>query len=80
MKTIKEAVITALKENTSWDGEIKMEQTLRDELGIDSFGVLMIINTLEDEFGIEISNEDIEGLGTVADIINRLNEILSVNA
>ncbi|MCD4723337.1 MAG: hypothetical protein K8R63_00745 [Bacteroidales bacterium] len=80
MKTIEEAVITALKENTSWDGEIKMEQTLRDELGIDSFGVLMIINTLEDEFGIEISNEDIEGLGTVADIINRLNEILSVNA
>lgn len=80
MKTIEEAVITALKENTSWDGEIKMEQTLRDELGIDSFGVLMIINTLEDEFGIEISNEDIEGLGTVADIINRLKEILSVNA
>jgi acyl carrier protein len=80
MKTTEEAVITALKENTSWDGEIKMEQTLRDELGIDSFGVLMIINTLEDEFGIEISNEDIEGLGTVADIINRLNEILSVNA
>ena len=80
MKTIKETVITALKENTSWDGEIKMEQTLRDELGIDSFGVLMIINTLEDEFGIEISNEDIEGLSTVADIINRLNEILSVNA
>ena len=80
MKTIEEAVITALKENTSWDGEIKMEQTLRDELGIDSFGVLMIINTLEDEFGIEISNEDIEGLSTVADIINRLKEILSVNA
>ena len=80
MKTIEEAVIAALKENTSWDGEIKMEQTLRDELGIDSFGVLMIINTLEDEFGIEISNEDIEGLSTVADIINRLKEILSVNA
>ena len=80
MKTIEEAVITALKENTSWDGEIKMEQTLRDELGIDSFGVLMIINTLEDEFGIEISNEDIEELSTVADIINRLKEILSVNA
>ena len=80
MKTIEETVFAALKENTNWDGEIKMEHTLRDELGIDSFGVLMIVNTLEDEFDIVITNEDIAGLSTVADITNRLHEILSVTA
>jgi acyl carrier protein len=77
MKT-KEKVITLLRENIDWDGEIKMEHHLRNDLGIDSFGILMTINSLEDEYGIEIEDADLDGLKTVSDIVFRLEEILPV--
>ena len=77
MKT-QEKVITILRENIDWDGEIKMEHHLRNDLGIDSFGILMIVNSLEDEYGIEIEDADLDGLKTVSDIVFRLEEMLPV--
>ena len=77
MKT-KEIVINVLRENIDWEGEIKMEDHLRNDLCIDSFGILMTINSLEDEYGIEIEDADLEGLKTVSDIVSRLEEMLPV--
>ncbi len=78
MKT-REKVITILRENIDWDGEIKLEHHLKDDLGIDSFGILMTVNSLEDEYNIEIEDEDLNGLKTVADIVNRLEELVPVS-
>ena len=78
MKT-KEKVIAILRENIDWDGEIKLEYHLKDDLGIDSFGILMTVNSLEDEYDIEIEDEDLDGLKTVADIVNRLEELVPVS-
>lgn len=77
MKT-KEKVITVLRENIDWDGEIKMEHHLKNDLGIDSFGILMTINSLEDEYGIEIEDADLYDLKTVSDIVFRLQELIPV--
>lgn len=45
---------------------------LRKELRMDSFGTLMIINAIEDEFGIAIEEADFNQVHTVADIVSLL--------
>ena len=47
--------------------EIKEETTFED-LGIDSLEIFEIIMDLEDEFHIEIPNEDVENIKSIADI------------
>ncbi|MBN2440385.1 MAG: hypothetical protein JXJ04_03540 [Spirochaetales bacterium] len=41
-------------------------------LGIDSFGYLMIVNALEDEFNIHIDETEFQYLRTVSEIIDEL--------
>lgn len=40
-----------------------------DDLGADSLDVFQIVMALEEEFGIEISNEDAEKISTVGDAV-----------
>ena len=79
MKT-KEKVIGAIRENIQWKGAIHDNMDLVRDLGIDSFDMLMIINTLEDEFSIIVEEEHLENLKTVGDVVQRLEDLLSVNA
>ena len=57
--------------------EITMETTFVDDLGADSLDVFQIIMGLEEEFDIEIPNEEAEKIVTVGyaveQIINDLN-------
>ena len=48
--------------------EIKENTTFLD-LGIDSLEIFEIIMALEDEFNIEIPNEDVENIKNIEDII-----------
>jgi len=50
--------------------EVKLEANLIDDLGVDSLEIFEIVMSLEDEFGIEIPNEDIEGIKTVKEIVD----------
>jgi acyl carrier protein len=49
--------------------EIKEDTTFED-LGIDSLEIFEVIMALEDEFDIEIPNEDVESIKNIADITN----------
>lgn len=49
------------------ENEITMETTFTDDLGADSLDVFQIIMGLEEEFDIEIANEDAEKIVTVGD-------------
>ena len=75
---LQKKVIEVIKENTDWKGVINMKQDLVKDLGIDSFGMLMIVNTLEEDFLIQIEDEDLKGLKIVSDIMQKLEEKLSV--
>ena len=52
--------------------EITMDTTFVDDLGADSLDVFQIIMGIEEEFDIEISNEDAEKIVTVGDAVSRL--------
>lgn len=46
-----------------------------DDLGADSLDVVELLSRLEDEFGVTIPDEDVEGLKTVADVANEIEKI-----
>ncbi len=53
---------------------ITMNTHLVDDLGADSLDVVDLVMTLEDEFDMEIPDEDIENVRTVGDIVKYLED------
>jgi acyl carrier protein len=50
-------------------GEIKEETSLMKDLEADSLDAVEIIMAIEDEFNIEVPDEDAENFQTIADIV-----------
>lgn len=59
------------------ENEITMETTFTDDLGADSLDVFQIIMGLEEEFDIEIANEDAEKIVTVGDAVEQIKSALA---
>lgn len=57
--------------------EVKMETTFMDDLGADSLDVYQIIIGIEEEFEIEISNEDAERIKTVEEAVEAIKNALN---
>ena len=57
--------------------EIRMETTFVDDLGADSLDIFQIIMGLEEEFDIEIANEEAENIVTVADAVEQIKKALN---
>lgn len=49
--------------------EIKMESSFMDNLGADSLDIVELIMALEEEYDIEIPDEDVEKIATVGDVV-----------
>jgi acyl carrier protein len=72
---MEEKVIKIVSEATKRDAsEIKPETSFVDDLNLDSLDIVELMMKMEDEFEIEIPEEDAEGLKTVQDVINYLNK------
>ena len=70
MATTLERVVKIVVERLSVDeSEVKAEATFKDDLGADSLDVVELVMELEDEFDLEISDEDAEKISTVGDVI-----------
>ncbi|WP_096189162.1 acyl carrier protein [Evansella halocellulosilytica] len=55
------------------ESEVKPEATFKEDLGADSLDVVELVMELEDEFDLEISDEDAEKISTVGDVINYID-------
>ncbi len=49
---------------------IHMDSRLLDDLGADSLDVVDLVMAIEDEFSIEVSDEALENMTTIADAVN----------
>nr|MBK5234180.1 acyl carrier protein [Clostridium sp.] len=49
--------------------EIKMESSFMNNLGADSLDIVELIMALEEEYDIEIPDEDVEKIMTVGDVV-----------
>lgn len=57
-------------------GDISLEAEFISDLGADSLDIVELLMTLEDEFDLEISDEDAEQIKTVNDAVSYINERL----
>ena len=70
MATVNERISKIVSERLGVDEtEVKKEATFKEDLGADSLDVVELVMELEDEFDLEISDEDAEKIGTVGDVI-----------
>ncbi len=72
--TLEERVIKIIEENLEKKAEFNANTDLRNELGLDSFAMVMLVNALEDEFGISIEDQHYREIKNVKDIVKSLRE------
>ncbi len=59
------------------EDEITMDTTFVDDLGADSLDVFQIIMGIEEEFDIEIPNEEAEKIVSVGDAVEQIKNALN---
>ena len=61
---VAEVLVDVKKEN------IRMDSKIVEDLGAESLDIYDMIALLEDEFGLEITDEEVEKIQTVQDVVN----------
>ena len=61
--------------NVSKD-DIRPETTCVDDLGADSLDIFQIIMGIEEEFDIEIDNDEAEKISTVQDAVDQIKKVV----
>jgi acyl carrier protein len=56
--------------------KISINQSLIDDLGLDSFSMVEIVYELELKYGVQVKNEDLKNVKTVSDIVSLVNDRL----
>jgi acyl carrier protein len=56
------------------ESEISLEAHFADDLGADSLDIVEMIMAVEEEFGIQVSDEEAEGLSKVRDVVRFIEE------
>lgn len=75
MASVEEKVKGIIVEQLGVDEEeVKPEASFVDDLGADSLDVVELVMALEEEFGLEISDEDAEKLSSVKDAIDYIEK------
>lgn len=49
--------------------EITMDSTFVEDLGADSLDVVELVMAMEDEFDLEIDEEEADGISTISDVV-----------
>ncbi len=68
---VKKIIADTLSKN---EGEIALDASLTEDLGADSLEIVELAMAMEEEFSIEIPDEDIEKISTVKDIVDYIAE------
>jgi len=58
------------------ESQVTLEASFKDDLGADSLDIVELVMELEDEFNMEISDEEAEKIVTVGDAVNYIKSHL----
>jgi len=70
---IKEILALQLDANAD---DMTMDTKITDELGADSLDIVEMIMSVEDEFNIEILDDQLEGLKTIGDVVEYIQNAI----
>ena len=73
-QAIFDRIVTIIQERQGDDFVVTENLSLKDDLDADSVDLMEFVLTIEDEFGIEISDEEIDNLQSVADVLKAIKE------
>ena len=77
VKEVFEKVKNLFVDELGIDAEkVTMEAKLEEDLDIDSLGIVEVVMAFEDEFEIEIDDEELTDVGTVGQAVNLLHSKL----
>ena len=77
-KAIFERISVMLKEQLNQDDlEISLETDLQDELGVDSIALMEFIISLEDEYHLDIPDEEVENMESLGQMVDYLYQKLA---
>ena len=62
------------------ESKITLDAKLKEDLELDSLDSVELIMSAEEEFGIEIPDEDVMNFKTVNDIVNYIEEIKAITS
>ena len=62
-------IVTIIQERQGENFVVTENLSLKDDLNADSVDLMEFVLTVEDEFGIEIGDEEIDNLQSVADVL-----------
>lgn len=51
------------------EDDVTLEASIQDDLGADSLDIVDLMDTIEDELGVSISDEAVEEIKTVGDLV-----------
>lgn len=71
---VKKIVMEQLEKS---EDEVNADASFVDDLGADSLDTVELVMALEEEFDIEIPDEQAEKIATIRDAINYINEHIS---
>ncbi|HLE10460.1 MAG TPA: acyl carrier protein [Bacteriovoracaceae bacterium] len=73
MQEMEQKVIKLISEATKVDqSKITLDTSFNDDLNLDSLDIVELMMKMEDEFNIEIPEEEAEGLKKVRDVVTYL--------
>jgi acyl carrier protein len=62
------------------DEDVRLESRLQEDLGADSLDVVQLAMELEEEFNLEIHDDDTKALATVQDIVDYIERRCAARA
>jgi len=74
--TIEESVISAISRQKGIASNSVSPSSLLDDLGISSLDAISIAFDLEEEYDVQIENEELASLKIVSDIVSRISALI----
>lgn len=67
--TILDRLEAVVRRGTAFDGPLKADMTLAEDLSMDSLDRVSLALSIEEEFGVDVSDDDVEEMTTVARVV-----------
>ena len=68
-------IIEIINEQLNIDDAVITEETsFKDDLGVDSLDLLELVMAFEEEYNIELTPEELEGIQTVGDVLDYIKK------